>query len=176
MPIYPLRKLDPSAESVDLYDRWLAELAEALERGDDRWELCRRTLTGIYYHHLADDVFQDVTVLAIGALVAAMDAVLGLGLTTLSRGDLRLRPGAAALSEAEILREIDRRLHQILPRLRPVLLMHLVESRDRSRHAGREVAGDRFVGGVARGIEIHVARRAAGRSVRHRRRSSSLSR
>jgi len=54
MPIYPLRKLDPSAESVGLYDRWLGELAEALERGDDRWELCRRTLTGIYFPHLAD--------------------------------------------------------------------------------------------------------------------------
>jgi cysteinyl-tRNA synthetase len=42
-------------------------------------------------------------------LVAAMDAVLGLGLTTLSRGDLRLRPGAAALSEAEIEAELARR-------------------------------------------------------------------
>jgi len=73
MPIYPLRKLDPSAESVDLYDRWLAELAEALERGDDRWELCRRTLTGIYYPHLAD---ADVSALPLAAqaALAQMDA------------------------------------------------------------------------------------------------------
>jgi acetyltransferase-like isoleucine patch superfamily enzyme len=39
---------------VELYDAWLAELGEALERGDDRWELCRRTLTGIFFPHLAD--------------------------------------------------------------------------------------------------------------------------
>ncbi len=49
MPIYPLRHLDPSAESVSLYDRWLGELQEALARGDDRWELCRNTLTGLFY-------------------------------------------------------------------------------------------------------------------------------
>jgi acetyltransferase-like isoleucine patch superfamily enzyme len=54
MPIYPLRPLQPAADSVALYDRWLDELREALERGDDRWELCRRTLTAIYYPHLAD--------------------------------------------------------------------------------------------------------------------------
>jgi cysteinyl-tRNA synthetase len=34
--------------------------------------------------------------------VAAMDAVLGLDLTSLTRSDLRLRPKAAAISEAEI--------------------------------------------------------------------------
>ena len=41
MPIYPLRPLNPSDASVALYDRWLADLQAALERGDDRWELCR---------------------------------------------------------------------------------------------------------------------------------------
>ena len=54
MPYLPLRPLEPAAEAVELYDAWLAELGEALERGDDRWELCRRTLTGIFYPHLAD--------------------------------------------------------------------------------------------------------------------------
>jgi cysteinyl-tRNA synthetase len=36
------------------------------------------------------------------AAVAAMDAVLGLDLTSLTRSDLRLRPKAAAISEAEV--------------------------------------------------------------------------
>ena len=42
-------------------------------------------------------------------LVAAMDAVLGLGLTTLGRSDLRLRPKDAALSEADIEAALARR-------------------------------------------------------------------
>ena len=49
MPIYPLRKLDPSAESVELYDRWLGELQEALERlreGKD-YLLCALMVTDI---------------------------------------------------------------------------------------------------------------------------------
>ena len=40
---------------------------------------------------------------------AAMDAVLGLRLTTLTRSDLRLRPKAAAISEAEIEAALARR-------------------------------------------------------------------
>ena len=36
------------------------------------------------------------------ALLAAMDAVLGLGLLDLARADLRLRPKAATIAEAEI--------------------------------------------------------------------------
>jgi cysteinyl-tRNA synthetase len=43
------------------------------------------------------------------ALVTAMDAVLGLGLTGLKRSALRLRPKAAALDEAEIERRIAER-------------------------------------------------------------------
>lgn len=53
MPIYPLRQLQPAAEAVSLYDRWLGELEEALARGDDRWELCRNILTGLYHPGLA---------------------------------------------------------------------------------------------------------------------------
>ena len=41
--------------------------------------------------------------------VAAMDAVLGLKLTTLTRSDLRLCPKAAAISEAEIEAALARR-------------------------------------------------------------------
>lgn len=54
MAILPLRPLEPAGDATELYDAWLAELGAALERGDDRWELCRRTLTGIFYPHLAD--------------------------------------------------------------------------------------------------------------------------
>ncbi len=53
MVLRPLRQLDPAAESVDLYDGWLAGIGAALERGDDRWDLCRNTLTGIFYPGLA---------------------------------------------------------------------------------------------------------------------------
>ena len=73
MPIYPLRKLDPLAESVDLYERWLGELAEALARGDDRWELCRLTLTGLFFPHLADADPKSLP-LAAQAALAQMDA------------------------------------------------------------------------------------------------------
>lgn len=54
MVLRPLRQLEPAADAVDLYETWLAELGEALEKGDDRWELCRRTMTGIFYPHLVD--------------------------------------------------------------------------------------------------------------------------
>jgi acetyltransferase-like isoleucine patch superfamily enzyme len=53
MVMLPLRKLEPSRDAVELYDEWLTQLASALERGDDRWELCRQTLTEIYYPGLA---------------------------------------------------------------------------------------------------------------------------
>lgn len=73
MPYLPLRPLEPAAEAVELYDAWLAELGEALERGDDRWELCRRTLTEIFYPHLAG---ADPARLPVGAraALAQMDA------------------------------------------------------------------------------------------------------
>ncbi len=48
----PLRQLAPSSESVDLYDEWLGEIETALARGDDRWELCRRILTELFYPEL----------------------------------------------------------------------------------------------------------------------------
>ena len=54
MPILPLRALDPAASATDLYDRWLGELGEALERGADRDELCRRTLTGLFHPQWAE--------------------------------------------------------------------------------------------------------------------------
>jgi cysteinyl-tRNA synthetase len=43
------------------------------------------------------------------AAVAMMDAVLGLGLLDLARGDLRVRPKAAAIAEAEIEEALGRR-------------------------------------------------------------------
>lgn len=52
MVLRPLRRIEPASESVELYESWLAEIEAALARGDDRWELCRRTLTELYYPHL----------------------------------------------------------------------------------------------------------------------------
>lgn len=73
MPYLPLRPLEPAADAVGVYDAWLAELGEALERGDDRWELCRRTLTEIFHPQLAD---ADPARLPLGAraALAQMDA------------------------------------------------------------------------------------------------------
>ena len=73
MPIYPLRQLGVADGASALYDEWLDEIREALERGDDRWELCRRTLTGIFFPHLAD---ADPTSLPLAARasLAQMDA------------------------------------------------------------------------------------------------------
>jgi acetyltransferase-like isoleucine patch superfamily enzyme len=53
MVLRPLRSVEPPEEVANAYDAWLGGIEEALHRGDDRWELCRRTLTGIYYPGLA---------------------------------------------------------------------------------------------------------------------------
>jgi acetyltransferase-like isoleucine patch superfamily enzyme len=73
MAIYPLRQLNPSAESVELYDRWLGEIDAALARGDDRWELCRSVLTSIYHPGLAG-VDPSTLPLAAQVALAQMDA------------------------------------------------------------------------------------------------------
>jgi acetyltransferase-like isoleucine patch superfamily enzyme len=54
MVLRPLRHVEPAAGAVALYDEWLAGIESALQRGEDRWELCRRTLTGIFYPEWAD--------------------------------------------------------------------------------------------------------------------------
>ncbi|MDQ3556550.1 MAG: acyltransferase [Gemmatimonadota bacterium] len=54
MTLLPLRSAEPAGAAAEMYDRWLGELGEALERGDDRWELCRRTLTSLFHPELAD--------------------------------------------------------------------------------------------------------------------------
>jgi acetyltransferase-like isoleucine patch superfamily enzyme len=73
MALLPLRKVEPSRDAVDLYDRWLEEISNALERGEDRWELCRRTLTGIFYPGLDPSRIEDLP-LASRAALAQMDA------------------------------------------------------------------------------------------------------
>jgi acetyltransferase-like isoleucine patch superfamily enzyme len=73
MPIYPLKQVEPHADAGALYDEWLDELGQALERGDDRWELCRRTLTGLFHPHLADASPERLP-LAARAALAQMDA------------------------------------------------------------------------------------------------------
>jgi acetyltransferase-like isoleucine patch superfamily enzyme len=69
----PLRQLDPAPEAVHLYDEWLRDVEEALARGDDRWELCRRTLTTLFFPELAE---RDPSTLPLAARVALtqMDA------------------------------------------------------------------------------------------------------
>jgi acetyltransferase-like isoleucine patch superfamily enzyme len=73
LAILPLRPLEPAREAVDVYDAWLGELGEALERGEDRWELCRRTLTALFYPPLADADARTLP-LAAQAALAHMDA------------------------------------------------------------------------------------------------------
>jgi acetyltransferase-like isoleucine patch superfamily enzyme len=73
MPIYPLRVLNPSAESVSLYDEWLGGIESALARGDDRWELCRETLTALFHPQLAG-VDPATLPLASRVALAQMDA------------------------------------------------------------------------------------------------------
>jgi len=73
MVLRPLRQLEPTSGATDLYDEWIADIAGALERGEDRWELCRRILTEIYYPHFGQ---ADPERLSPGARVslAQMDA------------------------------------------------------------------------------------------------------
>jgi acetyltransferase-like isoleucine patch superfamily enzyme len=73
MALRPLRPLEPAAEATSMYDQWLGQIGDALERGEDRWELCRRVLTDIYYPALRD---ADPATLPLGSRVALaqMDA------------------------------------------------------------------------------------------------------
>lgn len=73
MVLRPLRQLAPTSESVELYDQWLAELDQALARGDDRWDLCRRILTELFYPGLAG-VDPNTLPLATRVALAQMDA------------------------------------------------------------------------------------------------------
>jgi acetyltransferase-like isoleucine patch superfamily enzyme len=73
MPIYPLKQVDPAAEATALYDEWLDEIRQQLEAGEDRWELCRRTLTGLFFPHHADANPASLS-LAARAALAQMDA------------------------------------------------------------------------------------------------------
>jgi acetyltransferase-like isoleucine patch superfamily enzyme len=73
MPIYPLKQVEPAGEASALYDEWLDELSRALEAGEDRWELCRRTLTGLFHPQLAAADPRSLP-LAARAALAQMDA------------------------------------------------------------------------------------------------------
>ncbi|MDR0787439.1 MAG: acyltransferase [Gemmatimonadota bacterium] len=73
MVLRPLRPLAPAESAGELYDSWLAEIESALARGDDRWEICRRTLTDIYYPGLSG-MDPDTLPLAARIALAQMDA------------------------------------------------------------------------------------------------------
>jgi acetyltransferase-like isoleucine patch superfamily enzyme len=73
MPHLPLRQTEPAPDAMQLYDEWLHEIEAALVRGDDRWELCRRTLTALFHPRLADAAPARLP-LAARASLAQMDA------------------------------------------------------------------------------------------------------
>jgi len=53
MALRPLRNVEPSSHANQLYDSWLGELEARLREGEDRWDLCRATLTHLFYPHYA---------------------------------------------------------------------------------------------------------------------------
>jgi len=67
MALRPLRPLEPAAEATSMYDEWLGQIEDALERGEDRSDLCRRVLTNIYYPGLRN---ADPSTLPLGSRVA----------------------------------------------------------------------------------------------------------
>jgi acetyltransferase-like isoleucine patch superfamily enzyme len=73
MAILPLRPLEPAADAVRLYDEWLGEIEQALAEGEDRWELCRRTLTELYFPGVASGN-PDEAATASRVALAQMDA------------------------------------------------------------------------------------------------------
>jgi acetyltransferase-like isoleucine patch superfamily enzyme len=73
MAILPLRPLEPAADAVRLYDEWLGEIERALAEGEDRWELCRRTLTELYFPGVASGD-PDEAATASRVALAQMDA------------------------------------------------------------------------------------------------------
>jgi acetyltransferase-like isoleucine patch superfamily enzyme len=73
MAILPLRPLEPAADAVRLYDEWLGEIEQALAEGEDRWELCRRTLTELYFPGVASGD-PDEAATASRVALAQMDA------------------------------------------------------------------------------------------------------
>lgn len=73
MTLLPLRSVEPAAAAVELYDEWLEDIEEALRRGDDRWELCRRVLTEIFFPQMVA-VDPERLPLATRVALAQMDA------------------------------------------------------------------------------------------------------
>ncbi len=74
MAFLPLRPVPLDEDTEALYDEWLDSLDAALERPDcNRYALCRRVLTEIYYPHLADADPRDLP-LATRVALAQMDA------------------------------------------------------------------------------------------------------
>ncbi len=70
MPFYPLRHVPLPEAARAVYHEWLTELDRELDRpGCDRYALCRRVLTEIYYPHLAG---RDPEGLPVGSRVALL--------------------------------------------------------------------------------------------------------
>lgn len=73
MALLPLREVNPVSAAAQLYEDWLARLENALASGEDRWELCRTTLTSLFFPELAGRDPAELPVPAQVAL-AQMDA------------------------------------------------------------------------------------------------------
>ncbi|RMF01966.1 MAG: acyltransferase [Alphaproteobacteria bacterium] len=74
MAFLPNRRVPIAAGADALYDAWLADIDRALDDPKtDRWELCRRVLTEIYYPELAG-VDPDTLPLGTRVALAQMDA------------------------------------------------------------------------------------------------------
>jgi hypothetical protein len=91
------------------------------------------------------------------AVIAAMDAVLGLNLLDLSRTDLRLRPASATITEAEIEAVLADRKEARGPRISPVRRAARRAGRARRGGDGRRPAGL----GLEAGVRLWRLTRAA---------------
>ncbi len=87
MAILPLRAVEPGG--TELRDAWLDQIRAELEQGQDRWELCARTLTEIFHPGLA------------GAEIARLPLSARMALAILDARNVTLEPEYYSEVDAE---------------------------------------------------------------------------